>query len=561
MKTAIRLICWPVLCALLLPACSGKPSQNGPEVQDVSPRLLNIIHFVRQTDFRVENSDKLMYETVCEQLRLINRYHLPATFLLEYDALVNPAYQKLLKDSLNEWSEIGAWWEITQPHAEAAGVRWRGRHSWDYTADVAFSVGYTREERKRLVDAYMKKFKEVFGTCPKSVGSWYIDAYSLAYMHDKYAIDASCNCRDQIGTDGYTLWGGYWNQAYYPSRENAYMPAQHEENQINVPVFRMLGSDPIYQYDGALGENGQDVMTLEPYYEKGGKSRKWVDYFFDALVNQPCLAYSYAQAGQENSFLWYRMKEGLEMQYPLIDSLRNTGKVRVETLGESGRWFKMLYDVTPPTAVTAVKDWQDAGNRTVWFDSRFYRANLLWEKNDFRIRDIHLFDEKFRSSYQDSPEKGRQFFLYTLPVVEGFLWSDADSQAGLRLVALHEDGTKESILLGEPEIEEKDGRMMVVTCKDRKERLFSITLQEEGLEIRGRMKETPFRWALELQAADDKEFPFVGIKGRKMCAVFRDYAYSFVCEKGIWDEFLEKNDAVFRIYAEDGCVRLNFSGK
>ena len=221
----------------------------------------------------------------------------------------------------------------------------------------------------------------------------------------------------------------------------------------------------------------------------------------------------------------------------------------------------MLYDVTPPTAVTAVKDWQDAGNRTVWFDSRFYRANLLWEKNDFRIRDIHLFDEKFRSSYQDSPEKGRQFFLYTLPVVEGFLWSDADSQAGLRLVALHEDGTKESILLGEPEIEEKDGRMMVVTCKDRKERLFSITLQEEGLEIRGRMKETPFRWALELQAADDKEFPFVGIKGRKMCAVFRDYAYSFVCEKGIWDEFPEKNDAVFRIYAEDGCVRLNFSGK
>ena len=29
------------------------------------------------------------------------------------------------------------------------------------------------------------------------------------------------------GTDGYTLWGGYWNQAYYPSRLNSYMPAQH----------------------------------------------------------------------------------------------------------------------------------------------------------------------------------------------------------------------------------------------------------------------------------------------------------------------------------------------
>ena len=50
----------------------------------------------------------------------------------------------------------------------------------------------------------------------------------------------------------------------------AYMPAQNLENQIPVPVFRMLGSDPIHQYDNGLGGNVQRVVSLEPVYTKGG---------------------------------------------------------------------------------------------------------------------------------------------------------------------------------------------------------------------------------------------------------------------------------------------------
>ena len=109
----------------------------------------------------------------------------------------------------------------------------------------------------------MEKFKSIFGRYPSSIGSWFIDAHSLEYMYDKYGIIASCNCKDQYGTDGYTLWGGYWNQAYYPSRLNGYMPAQTAKGQIPVPVFRMLGSDPIYQYDTGVGHTIQGVITLD----------------------------------------------------------------------------------------------------------------------------------------------------------------------------------------------------------------------------------------------------------------------------------------------------------
>ena len=397
------------------------------------PRIVNIINFIRQLEPRdAAITEDVLYETVVQQVKQLNEHKLPGTFLLQYDALINPRYQNLLKTQLYTGSEVGAWWEITQPHVEAAGLTWRGRYPWDWHADVGFATGYSPAEREKLVDVYMEKFKSIFGKYPASVGSWFIDAHSLAYMYDKYHITASCNCKDQLGTDGYTLWGGYWNQAYYPSRKNAYMPAQNESAQIPVPIFRMLGSDPIYQYDTGLGGRVQGVISLEPVYRGAGGSRKWVKWFFRSMFDDPCLTFNYVQAGQENSFTWNGMKRGLAIQIPLLDSLQQQGKVRVETLETSGKWFRKQFPVTPPTAFSALTDVRDEGRRTVWFNSRYYRANLLWDTNSFRFRDIHLFDERLESDYLTKAGSSNQCIYMTLPVVDGFLWSTADDLAGLR---------------------------------------------------------------------------------------------------------------------------------
>ena len=332
-----------------------------------SPRIVNIINFIRQVEPRDKNiTEDVLYETVHEQVKLLTKYNLQGTFLLQYDALINPRYQTLLKKEIERGSEIGGWWEITQPHVEAAGLTWRGRYPWDWHADVGFATGYTPEEREKLVDVYMEKFKSIFGKYPASIGSWFIDAHSLGYMYDKYGIKASCNCKDQYGTDGYTLWGGYWNQAYYPSRLNGYMPAQTSKGQIPVPVFRMLGSDPIYQYDTGVGHSIQGVITLEPVYGDAGGSEKWVRRFFKSIFEDPCLGFNYTQAGQENSFTWNGMGKGLEMQIPILASLQQQGKIRIETLETSGEWFKKKYPVNPPTSVTTLTDTYDNGQKTVW---------------------------------------------------------------------------------------------------------------------------------------------------------------------------------------------------
>ena len=538
----IGLVCFIVFC------CAGCRSAGEKPVESAAaPRIINIINFIRQTDYRVENADSLLYETVCEQVKLVNKYDLPATFLLQYDALINPLYQDLLKSKLNDHSEIGAWWELTQPQIEAAGIKWRGEHSWVSHANIAFSTGYTKEERERLVDVYMAKFKEIFGTYPKSIGSWFIDAHTLGYMYDKYKIVASCNCKDQVGTDGYTLWGGYWNQAYYPSRVNAYMPAQTEEGQIPVPIFRMLGSDPIYQYD----DERQGVISLEPVYEKVGMDRRWVDYFLESIVDQPCLAFNYAQAGQENSFTWSNMSKGLEMQIPILDSLRKENKIRVETLGESGAWFKECFKVTPATAVTTLTDVRGEGNKTVWFNSRYYRANLLWEKGTFRFRDIHLFDESYKSAYLEKPGDGNQFLFYTLPVVDGFMWSEGLDRAGLRIVRLDKDGDKEELSLDHPVVTEIGKDTLVVSAEDSKGHAFKITFYETRFEVAALSKEADLSWALELKVAAGKELPFTVIEDKAVNASFDGFNYVITCEKGHIRKPESGSDYVFRIFPSD----------
>ena len=153
-----------------------------------------------------------------------------------------------------------------------------------------------------------EKFKEVFGYYPRVFGSWLFDSYTIRYISDKYGLDAICNCKEQYGTDGYTLWGGYYGQGYYPSRTNCFMPAQTKEEQIPAPLFRMLGSDQVYQYDfgmdrdsGAAGVQG--VITLEPVYcgnSGGGGVPKWVDWYLRENFNGECLSFGYTQAGQGN---------------------------------------------------------------------------------------------------------------------------------------------------------------------------------------------------------------------------------------------------------------------
>ncbi len=503
--------------------------------------IVNIVNFIRGAEPRDRSID--LVEPVREQIRLMKENNLPGTFLVQYDAMLRDDIMELLLPLDPEQFEVGIWLEMNQPHCEAAGLKWRGRegYEWDWHAHCGFSVGYTREEREKLVDVIFAKFEEKFGRKAKSVGSWMIDAYSLGYMADKYGIVASCNCKDQWGTDGYTIWGGYWNQAYYPSRVNVLSPAQTEEKQIPVPVFRMLGSDPVTQYDlGLKVDSGaaacQSVASLEPVYNEntgnqGGGFAPWVDWFMRQNFTGGSLAFAYAQAGQENSFGWPKMKRGLEYQFPLFAQWREKYGLRVERMEDSGRWYKENFEKTPATSVSALEPYGDRQAQSVWYNCKDYRINLYRDAESLRIRDITLFDERYEERYMDAVCETEYLVYDNLSVMDGNRWSGSGVLAG----GFVTDAAGKAIAAEEMTVEEKEKGLTV------KFGGYAFEIGEDGIALTGGAA-ISFRWKQDRAVVST-------VQGDRLVYEYRGmkYALKAVCGKIACDgevRFLPENGKI-----------------
>lgn len=518
----------------------------------MKPQIVNIINFIRGVEPRDQQID--LFAATAAQVRLLKQYDLPGTFLIQYDALLKQEYIDLLKQEAGNKCEIGVWLEIVQPLAEKAGLEWRGRPGfpWDWHANVGFTVGYTLKERERLVDVLMDDFKTIFGYYPLSVGSWLIDAYTLRYLHEKYGIIASCNCKDQWGTDGYTMWGGYYNQAYYPSRSNVFTPAQSEGMQIPVPIFRMLGSDPIYQYDAGLldaeemnSSECQPVVTLEPVYSKGGGDASWVQWYFNENFNGKCLSFGYTQVGQENSFGWEAMKEGLSCQIALVAEKASKEEIRVETLHDSAKWFRENYPVTPSASIVALSDWKGQEHKSVWYYNRFYRVNLYIEADQFWIRDIYLFDEAYAERYLDDICEKEYLVYDNLPVLDGNKWSGGSTRAGIRPVELLDDGTIKELTADNFEVSEIEDRELLVSCRladgSRLKLLFGT--DKIRMEMVENINNT--KWAMKMEWNINADVPIRKVEEKVVYYQQNDFFYSVQAEQGIFAGCLDKSEILF----------------
>lgn len=110
-------------------------------------RRINIVNFIRAIEPRF-TTDLLL--PVQKQMEIIVANGLPATWLLQFDALVSGPFVPFLKQHMPANHEVGLWFEMNEMHCKAAGVTWRGRpgYEWDHIPHVAFTIGYTEDERK-----------------------------------------------------------------------------------------------------------------------------------------------------------------------------------------------------------------------------------------------------------------------------------------------------------------------------------------------------------------------------------------------------------------------------
>ena len=528
----------------------------------MNKNIVNVLIFHRgigspDLHFTPQSMDR--FDCTRRQVELIKEYGFPSTHLLDYIAINDERYVQLFKEYSNDDlgvrnCEIGMWFEMVKPLVEKAGYKWNGRdgHIWEYHANHCYTIGYTLEQRKACVDVFMEDFKSAFGFYPKSVGSWILDAYTLNYMREKYGVVAACMCREQWGTDGLTLWGGYYGQGYYPSKNNILCPAQTKENQIDVPLFRMLGPCPIYQYDMGLAVDGkpaewQNVATLEPScrtedhaYCGGGGFPNWISWFFREIFRDDTLCVNYTQVGQENFFGWSNQVAGTINQLSRLKRMEREGRLSAQFLSETAENYKNEFALTCANSITAETEWKGRDKQSFWYNCKNYRTNFYREDGKYWFRDIFVFREEMLERYRDEICPNKNMYFENLPVIDGNRQSGGGVRAGIYPEILGDDG--EYRALGGTAKAEYDYPCEKITVTDG-DAVFTVSLDEEEIKV---YCNKPYR--LSLCTAPGVE-PFALENGR-LKREYIGFAYSIALKNGAF------KDNIFTP-SDDGTIALN----
>lgn len=92
--------------------------------------------------------------------------------------------------------------EVSKKLAEKSRVYYPTGVEW-YQPGAVFLSGYSRRERKKLINTMMESFKRETGRWPESAGAWWVDSYSANYLREKYGIKNLVIVADQRTTDDY----------------------------------------------------------------------------------------------------------------------------------------------------------------------------------------------------------------------------------------------------------------------------------------------------------------------------------------------------------------------
>ena len=433
--------------------------------------VTNIMNFVRTFEPRNLAVEAKLFDMAKAELELSKEMNLPSTFLLEYDALCDERYVELFRDA-GENIELGLWYEIVEPLTTDIGIPYNSPRGfrWDWYIDPGFSMAYSNEIKEKLITQAMEKFREVFGYYPRTVASWAIETYTMNYLVEHYDIDAIAICRDEVHTDAYTFVGGYFNGIYYPSKNNIFTPASNPEKQCGVPIIRLLGPDPIHNYDNRKympeGSTYKGVCTLEPACP-AGSNPKIVDWYFDSFYNNENLGLGYTQIGQENSFAMYDLITPLRMQY---NKLIERG-VPFMKMGDTGAWFKKNYSETPTTAVSALCDWEGSTNlQSIYYDCKNYVLNLFRQSGIVAIRAFYLFDDDVADIYLTEKCTTFDCVFENMPIVDTF-YQRGEGNGGRGMILAENTEPMMSRKLTEGVLEVSFGESSVVMSEE------SVTLK------------------------------------------------------------------------------------
>ncbi len=326
------------------------------------------------------------------QLQKLQELHVPVTFALRYDALKDTQYTSLFQNQTE--FEVGVFLEITPQLAQDAQVQYKGPNERWYKAQNVYLLGYSPEDRIKIIDTVFTQFKKVFGRYPTTTVGWMIDATSLQYMVEKYGVKLHEITREQWGTDSYTLSGGPVNNAYFPSKEWPLIPGQNKEDTLPVVIVRQTVTDPLFNY----GDTTSTFTSQANDYLRGKRDINYFNHVIEAGVEQQ-LPFGMAVVGLENSMAQDPYQDEFLRQIDGIQSMQKEGKVSLMTGAE---WAAHCLEQFPENPLSLLFDQQD-DKAAYWVTTPFYRARLIRNQGKMIISDLRVYNPKLQDPYKTSP--------------------------------------------------------------------------------------------------------------------------------------------------------------
>lgn len=251
------------------------------------------------------------------------------------------------------------------------------------------------------------------------------------------------------------------------------------------------------------------------------------------IAKSPAQSVAYAQLGQENSFGWPQMRRTYPMQMAVLAQQQREG-LMVETMGDTGRRFKRMFSSTPTQAQVMLQDpfgHRRDPERTVWYQSKYYRGNLHFRGNDFYLRDLHVYSDQFPQLYVEDPIRSDYVGHRMLAALDGYYWRDASALAGGsgtramgRFVLADPDGAEKPLRMeGIPDVTQSGPTLSTRIRLNGKGELVT-EFRETGIAFR--LLNTPphhrlrivFEWVSGQTA-------FHGISAERLHYRFRDFDY------------------------------------
>lgn len=310
-----------------------------------NPLVLNLIHRIELSPEYAEKLTGKKVGSLNEESINIFRFQQDSAHKYGLKTTIQITYASLFSKEAIDLAK-----EYNQKYGDEIGLTLLGLPCPEFkkkyqTEDFCLWM-FSKEKKKEIIDDVFNKFFEVFHFYPESTSCYFLDAFSINYIKEKYPSVkcAVATCWEEgpkayhtCNNSWYTFMdGGPWNP-WIPSKINSHCPAFNKEDDAGIVAIPHLSRDLLACFDGNgsnFGTHPQNVLRGMIYYDDNGTIEypylyNLIDQYHHLEKYNNGFAYNMMYVGPG----WLNQKGRWECPYELLaksydDAMKYYGKLK-----------------------------------------------------------------------------------------------------------------------------------------------------------------------------------------------------------------------------------------